>query len=175
MVVQRCASGVAGSAVRRFPCDQALGNPAQPLEALGRQHGVVNAHDLRLCELGDPEVDESPDIQASPHFRAVEETPRVIYELRDDFWGANIPSNIGRNNFEKIRIEYFADSAAAFEGFKAGVYTFRSENSSKQWATSYNFSAIEAGHVVKTELPDGSLGQAQGYVFNLRREKFQDP
>ena len=100
---------------------------------------------------------------------------RVIYELRDDFWGANIPSNIGRNNFEKIRIEYFADSAAAFEGFKAGVYTFRSENSSKQWATSYNFSAIEAGHVVKTELPDGSLGQAQGYVFNLRREKFQDP
>jgi microcin C transport system substrate-binding protein len=99
----------------------------------------------------------------------------VIYERRAGYWGENIPANIGRNNFDRIRVEYFADSAAAFEGFKAGVYTFRSENSSKQWATSYDFGAIEAGHVVKTELRDGGLALAQAYVFNLRREKFQDP
>ena len=92
----------------------------------------------------------------------------------DDYWGEDIPANVGRNNFDRIRIEYFADSAAAFEGFKGGLYTFRSENSSKQWATSYDFASIDAGHVVKTELPDGNLAMAQAYVFNLRREKFQD-
>ena len=100
---------------------------------------------------------------------------RVVYARRDDFWGEEIPINIGRNNFDRLRIEYFADSASAFEGFKGGVYTFRSENSSKQWATSYNFGSIENGHVIKTELPNGNLAQAQAYVFNLRREKFKDP
>jgi microcin C transport system substrate-binding protein len=64
---------------------------------------------------------------------------RVIYVRRDDYWGEALPANIGRNNFDRIRVEYFADSAAAFEGFKGGLYTFRSENSSKQWATSYDF------------------------------------
>ena len=117
-----------------------------------------------------------PFIGTGPYIlESYEINERVIYERRTDYWGQNIPTNVGRNNFDRIRVEYFADSAAAFEGFKAGVYTFRSENSSKQWATSYDFGAIEAGHVVKIELPDGDLALAQAYVFNLRREKFQDP
>ena len=118
----------------------------------------------------------TPFIGTGPYaLESFEINERVIYERRAGYWGENIPANIGRNNFDRIRVEYFADSAAAFEGFKAGVYTFRSENSSKQWATSYDFGAIEAGHVVKTELRDGGLALAQAYVFNLRREKFQDP
>ena len=117
----------------------------------------------------------TPFIGTGPYvLESFEINERVTYARRADYWGKNIPANVGRNNFDHIRVEYFADSAAAFEGFKAGVYTFRSENSSKQWATSYDFGAIEAGHVVKTELPDGDLALAQAYVFNLRREKFQD-
>ncbi|MEL6375059.1 MAG: phage portal protein, partial [Pseudomonadota bacterium] len=37
------------------------------------------------------------------------------------------------------RIEYFGDTIAAFEGFKAGEVTFRQENSSLNWATAYEF------------------------------------
>ncbi|NQY58717.1 extracellular solute-binding protein [Cognatishimia sp.] len=99
---------------------------------------------------------------------------QVVYKRRDDYWAEDLPVSVGRYNFDQIRIEYFADSSAAFEGFKAGEYTFRSENSSKSWATSYNFPALSDGHVIKTELHNGNLAQAQGYVFNLRREKFQD-
>jgi microcin C transport system substrate-binding protein len=123
-------------------------------------------------------LDESsitPFIGTGPYvLDSYEVNQRVVYARRDDYWGEDIPANVGRNNFDRIRIEYFADSAAAFEGFKGGLYTFRSENSSKQWATSYDFASIDAGHVVKTELPDGNLAMAQAYVFNLRREKFQD-
>jgi len=116
-----------------------------------------------------------PFIGTGPYvLDSYEVNQRVIYVRRDDYWGEALPANIGRNNFDRIRVEYFADSAAAFEGFKGGLYTFRSENSSKQWATSYDFASIESGHVVKTELPDGNLAMAQAYVFNLRREKFQD-
>ena len=99
---------------------------------------------------------------------------RLVYKRDPNWWGADIPMNIGRNNFETIRVEYFADSAAAFEGFKAGAYTFRSENSSKEWATGYDFPALNDGFVKKEELPDGTMGTAQSFIFNLDTPRFQD-
>jgi microcin C transport system substrate-binding protein len=100
---------------------------------------------------------------------------QVIYARDPDWWGATHPLSIGQANFDTIRYEYFTDSAAAFEAFKAGEYTFRNENSSLQWATGYEFPSIENGWVRKEELPDGSIGSAQAFIFNLRDPKFQDP
>ena len=99
---------------------------------------------------------------------------RIVYRRNPDYWGEDLPINIGRNNFDTIRIEYFADANAAFEGFKAGAYTFRDENSSKQWATGYDFPALRKGWVVKATLPDGTMAPGQAFVMNMRREKFQD-
>ncbi|MEE9428198.1 MAG: extracellular solute-binding protein [Paracoccaceae bacterium] len=100
---------------------------------------------------------------------------RIVYKRNPDFWGINHPFNIGTGNFDSIRVEYFADSNAAFEGFKAGAYTFRLENSSKTWATGYDFPALEEGTYIKAELPDGNKASTQSFVFNLQREKFADP
>ena len=100
---------------------------------------------------------------------------QVIYKRNPNWWAADLPINIGRNNFDTIRVEYFADSSAALEGFKSGAYTFRTENSSKEWATGYDFPALQNGQVVKAELHDGTIGYAQAFVFNLRMEKWQDP
>ena len=100
---------------------------------------------------------------------------RIVYRANPDYWGKDLSINIGRNNFERIRYEYYADSTAAFEGFKAGEYSFRVENSSQKWAQDYNFPAIDKGIIKKISLPDGNLGSAQGFFFNLRKEKFKDP
>ena len=100
---------------------------------------------------------------------------QVIYARDPDWWGATHPLSIGQANFDTIRYEYFTDSAAAFEAFKAGEYTFRNENSSLQWATGYEFPSIKNGLVRKEELPDGTMGSAQAFIFNLRDPKFQDP
>ena len=98
----------------------------------------------------------------------------VVYKRRDDYWGKDLWLNKGRSNFDRIRVEYFSDSNAAFEGFKSGEYTFRTENTSKVWATQYDFPAINDGFVTKKTLPDGNLAPGQSYIFNLRRDKFQD-
>lgn len=98
----------------------------------------------------------------------------VVYRRRDDYWGKNLPINVGRSNFDRLRFEYYADPTAAFEGFKAGETTFRNENSSLKWAQDYNFPAVEKGWVRKVELPDGNLGSAQGFFYNLRRAPFDD-
>lgn len=99
----------------------------------------------------------------------------VVYERDPDWWGADLPINRGRYNFDRLRIEYYADYNAAFEGFKAGTYTFRNEASSKIWATGYDFPSLDAGHVVKAELPNGNKATNQAWVFNMRRPQFQDP
>lgn len=98
----------------------------------------------------------------------------VTYRRRDDYWGKDLPINIGRSNFDRLRFEYYSDPTAAFEGFKAGETTFRNENSSLKWAQDYTFPAIEKGWIKQEKLPDGNLGQAQGFFYNLRKAPFDD-
>lgn len=98
----------------------------------------------------------------------------VVYRRRDDYWGKDLPINIGRSNFDTLRYEYYADPTAAFEGFKAGETTFRTENSSLKWAQDYTFPAVENGWVQKVELPNGNIAQAQGFFYNMRKAPFDD-
>ena len=105
----------------------------------------------------------------------VEPGKTVVYRRRDDYWGKDLNVNVGRENFETIRIEMYTDYTAAFEGFKGGVYDFRQEYLSKLWATSYDFPALQKGWVVRKSLHDGTPSGAQGFFINLRREKFSDP
>ncbi len=91
-----------------------------------------------------------------------------------DYWGKDLPVNLGQNNFETIRFEYFADRKVAFEAFKAAVFTFREEFTSAVWATGYDFPAVKDGRVKRDTLPDGSPMGTQGWFLNIRRDKFKD-
>ncbi len=99
---------------------------------------------------------------------------RIVYKRRDDYWGEDLPFNRGRNNFDTIRVEYFADQTAAFEGFKAGEYTMRIESDPKLWATGYDFPKLTDGFVVRDEIVDGSPPTPSGFVFNLGKPQFAD-
>ncbi len=99
----------------------------------------------------------------------------IIYKRRADYWAKDLPVNVGRYNFDKIRIEYYTDYTAAFEGFKGGSYNYREEYLSKLWGTAYNFPAIQKGWVKKEQIKDGNPSGTQGFWFNLRRAKFKDP
>jgi microcin C transport system substrate-binding protein len=99
----------------------------------------------------------------------------VSYRARDDYWGKDLNVNVGRENFEYLQFEYFSDYTAAFEAFKGGAYNFREEYLSKLWATSYDFPSLQKGWVKKETLPDGNPSGTQGFWFNIRKEKFQDP
>ncbi|WP_299892817.1 extracellular solute-binding protein [uncultured Ruegeria sp.] len=99
---------------------------------------------------------------------------RIVYKRRDDYWGKDLPINVGRHNYDTIRIEYFADQTAAFEAFKAGEYTMRIESDPKQWASSYDFPKLRQGSVVQDEITDGSPPTPSGFVFNLGKPQFAD-
>jgi microcin C transport system substrate-binding protein len=98
----------------------------------------------------------------------------VVYERVKDHWGKDLNVNIGRNNFDEIRYEYFRDSTVELEAFKGDQIDFRLENSALFWATRYDFPAVKEGRVKLEEFPVRNRGVMQGFVFNTRREKFQD-
>ncbi|MGE7370219.1 extracellular solute-binding protein [Neorhizobium sp. NPDC001467] len=107
---------------------------------------------------------------------AVQPGSSIRYELRDDYWGKDLPINLGQYNFRSISYTYFADSDVAFEAFRAGTIDYRRENSSSRWATRYDFDAVKDGRVTREALsnPFKARGIMQAFVPNLRRDVFKD-
>ncbi|WFS00815.1 extracellular solute-binding protein [Rhizobium tumorigenes] len=100
----------------------------------------------------------------------------IRYELRDDYWGKNLPVNVGENNFGTIAYTYYGDSQVKFEAFRAGNTDFRQEQSASKWATAYDFQAIKDGRILREQVanPLRSRGIMQAFVPNLRRDQFKD-
>jgi microcin C transport system substrate-binding protein len=99
----------------------------------------------------------------------------IVYERVKDYWGRDLNVNIGRDNFDELRFEYFRDATVALEAFKGDALDWRTENAAKSWATSYDFPAVLNKRVIKEEFPIRSSGVMQAFVFNTRRDKFKDP
>jgi microcin C transport system substrate-binding protein len=117
---------------------------------------------------------ESPPGSGAYVVSEVDMTRRIVLERNPDYWGKDLPINKGRNNFDRIRLEIFSDSTAAFEAFKAGEYTFRLEGDSKKWATGYDFPKARDGQVVREEIIDGTPAVPIGIIFNLNSEPLKD-
>ncbi|MFQ6551117.1 extracellular solute-binding protein [Aestuariibius insulae] len=147
-------------------------------KALIPQAGAFPVFSKAFFEENDRRLDESylTEIMGTGPYTIteVEAGRRIVYERREDYWGWDHPVNAGRHNFDRIRLEYFADNTAAFEAFKSGVVNFRVESNSLTWATQYDFPALDNEWVTKTELPNGLLPNAVGILYNLRRPLFQD-
>lgn len=99
----------------------------------------------------------------------------IIWERVEDYWAADRPVNVGRNNFDRRRYTYFQDDNAIWEAFKkGGIQDFRTENRAGRWATQYDFPAFQSGAVIKREFTSGAGQAMQGFVFNTRKEQFAD-
>ena len=91
-----------------------------------------------------------------------------------DYWGRDLPVNAGQDNFEEMEYIYFRDANVALEAFAGDQYDWRLENSSKSWATGYDFPAIKDGRVIKEEITLKQVEGMQSWAMNIRRPKFQD-
>ncbi len=92
----------------------------------------------------------------------------------EDYWGKDLPVNVGQNNFDEIEYIFFKDAQVAFEAFKGDQYDWRRENSSKGWATGYDVPAVKDGRLIKEEVKLKQNEGLQAWVLNLRKPKFQD-
>lgn len=98
----------------------------------------------------------------------------VVYQRDPNYWGKDVAVTRGTHNFDEIRFDYYRDDQVAFEAFKAYQYDHITENTALRWATGYDQKVIDSGLMVKEEFRDELPDNAQGFVMNQRRAKFQD-
>ena len=116
-----------------------------------------------------------PVMGSGPYKVDLVEAGRAISYVRlKDYWGADLAVNRGRHNFDSLRIDYYRDDTVALEAFKAHEFDWRTENTAKVWAKSYNGPAIDAGLINKVEIPHEQPTGLSAFVFNTRRPLFDD-
>lgn len=98
----------------------------------------------------------------------------IEFERVPGYWGRDLPVNVGTDNFDRMRYEYYRDRQVALEGFKAATITFREEFTSRDWANSYDFPAVKDGRVKRDTIPDQTPSGTQGWFLNTRRDQFAD-
>ncbi len=101
----------------------------------------------------------------------------ITYELDLDYWGFKnniVPIKVGKDNYGSIRYDYYKDRGVEREAFKSGEIDFFSENSSKEWATSYDIDAVNEGFIKKELIAHENPQGMQAFAFNTRKDFFAD-
>lgn len=98
----------------------------------------------------------------------------IELERVPDYWGKDLPVNVGQDNFDLLRYDYYRDATLVVEAFKSGKFDYRNENSSKTWATAYDMDEVKTGQLIKLKSPHNRSAGMQGFAFNTRRPLFKD-
>ena len=123
-------------------------------------------------------VDRIP-IGSGPYKIANPKLGRDITYVRDPaYWageqGAKLGVRRGQYNFDRITYKIYLDETSRFEGLRAGEFDFMREFISRNWARQYKGKQFDSGELKKATFKNRNPGDFQGYIFNLRKPKFQD-
>ncbi len=118
-------------------------------------------------------LDPSPSSSAYK-VASLEPGRSITYERVEDYWAKDLAVSRGLNNFNTIRYDYYRDLEVMVEAFKSGEIDFRSENSSKRWATAYEIEDVDNGNIILATPPDNQPQGIQAFMMNARRAPFDD-
>jgi microcin C transport system substrate-binding protein len=137
------------------------------------QMPVLPQHLWKDKDITQPTLD-LPDGSGPYKLQTYQAGRSITLQRVPEYWGKDLPINVGQYNLDTIRYDYYRDDTVALEAFKAGAYDIRVESSAKNWATAYEIPAVKDGRIVKEKIPTEGRNLMQGYVFNLRKPIFQD-
>ena len=119
-------------------------------------------------------IDQVP-IGSGPYVVSGYDAGRSVKLTRNpDYWGADLPLRKGTSNFDQITLDFYGDSTAELEAFKAGYVSAAREFNVERWNSRYDFPRATSGDVVKTEIPHQKPSGMTGFVMNTRRAPFDD-
>jgi microcin C transport system substrate-binding protein len=143
------------------------------LPLLAAQMPILPAHYWKDRAFAKTTLD--PPLTSGPYVIEKAEAGRYIRYRRDpDYWGKDLPVNLGRYNFDYIQADYYRDRNIALEAFFSGEYDFREEFTSKHWVTGYDKPPVRDGLIIRDVLPDETPSGVQAFFLNSRRTKFKD-
>ena len=98
----------------------------------------------------------------------------ITYERVKNYWGKDLAVNIGTDNFDRLRFDYYRDPEVALVAFTGDRADVNVESSAKNWATRYNIPPVKDGRIKLEKLRTKNSDGMQGFVFNIRRDVFKD-
>ena len=84
----------------------------------------------------------------------------VVYERVKDYWGKDLNVNIGRDNFDELRFEYFRDSTVAIEAFKADQYRLAHGKQRQELGHGLRFSRRQGQARHPRGVPASAIGES---------------
>jgi microcin C transport system substrate-binding protein len=141
------------------------------LPVFSRQWGVVNGQRKPFDQI----VTDEP-IGSGPYRIGRVNFGRDITYVRDpQWWARDLNVRRGMYNFDRVTFKIYKDNTAQLEAFKAGEFDYIQAFIAREWARSYTGKAFDRGELIKQELAHGNAGDFQGFLFNTRVPRFQDP
>jgi peptide/nickel transport system substrate-binding protein len=117
-----------------------------------------------------------PVIGSGPYTVAeVKPGDRIVFKRNPDYWGKDIPSKRGFDNYDQITIQYFLNANAQTEAFKKGLCAIDAEADPVKRERDLDFPAFEEGKVKQETFQTGVPPVVTGFLFNTRLKKFADP
>ena len=137
------------------------------------QMTVLPKHYWETRDFEEPTLE--PPLGSGPYrISRVDAGRSITLERVKDYWGKDLPVNVGQYNYDTLRYDYYRDPGVLLEAFKAGEFDYRQENSSKAWATEYDIKAVHDGWLITELIEHQRSSGMQAFVFNTRRDLFTD-
>jgi len=114
-------------------------------------------------------------VQSTPYIIAKVDVGNSIILRRDpDYWGKDLPVNVGRYNFDQIRMDVYRDANITYEAFMGGSIDVRTESTPTRWKTGYKTDAVTKGLIQRRENAMRGPLWFIGISINGRRPQFKD-
>ena len=100
---------------------------------------------------------------------------KIVYGRVKDYWGRDLNVHAGAYNFNEIEYIYFMDKNLVIQALKAGVFDYKREFNTEDFATAYDFWGLRSGLFKKVRHKLGlTYGMDWSILFNTRQEKLSD-
>jgi len=117
-----------------------------------------------------------PVVGSGPYTIAeVKPGDRIVFKRNPAYWGKDLPSKRGFDNYDQIVIQYFLNANAMTEAFKKGICAIDTETDPVKRERDLDFPAYKQGKVVAETFKSGIPPVVNGFLFNTRLKKFADP
>ncbi|MER9962943.1 extracellular solute-binding protein [Mesorhizobium sp. M0045] len=100
---------------------------------------------------------------------------RIVFKRNPDYWGKDVPSKRGFDNYDQITIEYFLNANAKQEAFKKGICAIDDDSDPVKRERDLDFPAFHRGEVIAETFDTGIPPVFNGFLFNTRLPKFSNP
>ncbi len=114
-------------------------------------------------------------VQSTPYvFMKVDVGNTILLKRDEDYWGKDLPVNIGRHNIDIVRLDVYRDTSITYEGFMGGNLDVFIEYTPSRWKKGYNTEAVEKGFIKLREDKIRGSVWFLGIGMNGRRPQFRD-